>query len=308
MLRTIVVIAGLIAWPSVTFAQALACTGHLVTVSADGAATTGSKDALRQAVHRGDAIRVGWSIDGNQDGKPDLTHWTEAGFLTDWQSEIFTQIADIQRQSPRTDLVRIDMPAVAQRWTGLLGTNGTLVSHFSDGAAAPPVRVSSTWCLASCRPPEWRLVYRHDADGKPLAGEKPALFDAVRRGYPIRLAWGSSLPAAPGAAASVEHVADPVFVTIASGVELIAQLPEHIAQASYSEPTSPKFDDAAVMWRGMMGTDGSFDAVWVNRATGQEVRRVPQRAAIAWFALAPDPACAPAPLDLATPGGVRRAP
>ena len=164
--------------------------------------------------------------------------------------------------------------------------------------------MSSTWCLAACQPPEWRLVYRHDADGKPLAGAKEDLFAAVRRGYPIRLAWGAALRAR----AAVEHSAQPVFLTIMNGSELFVQLPEHIAQSSYSDAAQARFENASVMWRGLMGTDGSFDAVYVDRATGREVRRLPQRAGIAWFVLAPEPVCAQAPLVLAEAGGVRRAP
>ena len=37
---------------------------------------------------------------------------------------------------------------------------------------------------------DWRLVYRHDADGDRLAGSKEALFDAVRSGAPVRFLWG----------------------------------------------------------------------------------------------------------------------
>ena len=56
-----------------------------------------------------------------------------------------------------------------------------------------------------------------------------------------------------------------------------------------------------------MGSDGTFDAVFVDRATGQEVRRLPQRAGIAWFAEVPRPECeGQAPLTLAVPDGVRR--
>jgi hypothetical protein len=285
-------------------AQTPTCAGHLVTIAPDGTATDGSKDALRRAVHQGSPIRVGWSIDVNKDGTNDpndLRHWADAHFLTDWQGEIFTQVADIQRQSPRAGQPRVEMPAIEQRWTGLVGTTGTLTGHFSDGTAAPSIRVSSTWCLAACPPPEWRLVYRHDADGKPLAGAKEDLFAAVRSGYPIRFAWGATFRGG----AAVEHSAEPVFLTITSGKEVFVQLPEHIAQASYSDAGRARFENASVMWRGLMGTDGSFDAVYVDRATGREVRRLPQRAAIAWFALAPDPACAAAPLVLAEAGGVR---
>jgi hypothetical protein len=148
------------------------------------------------------------------------------------------------------------------------------------------------------------LPVSHDADGKPLAGEKEDLFAAVRRGYPIRFAWCAALS---GGGPAVEHSAEPVFLTIMNGKELFVQLPEHIAQASYHDAARARFENASVMWRGLMGTDGSFDAVYVDRATRQEVRRLPQRAAIAWFALAPDPACATAPLVPAEAGGVRRA-
>jgi hypothetical protein len=55
-----------------------------------------------------------------------------------------------------------------------------------------------------------------------------------------------------------------------------------------------------------MGSDGTFDAVYVDRASGKEVRRSPQRAGLAWFALLPPASCATqAPLDLAVPGGAR---
>lgn len=289
------------------FAQAPSCAGHLVTVGAGGTVEHGSKQALRDAVHRGTPIRVGWSIDGNGDGAADVVHWADATFLTDWQGDVFAQIPDIQRQNPRTGPPRIEMPAAEQRWTGLLGTTGTLAGHFSDGVEIPVVRVPSTWCVASCPPPSWRLVYQHEADGKPLVGAKEALFDAVRRGYEIRLAWGASIDAGDRPR-SVEHAAEPVFVTIMDGSELFVQLPEHIAQASYIDPAKAVFETPSVMWRGLMGTNGSFDAVYVDRATGREIRRLPQQARIAWFALAPEPACAAAPLALAVPGGVRRVP
>jgi len=100
---------------------------------------------------------------------------------------------------------------------------------------------------------------------------------------------------------------EPVFVTIMKGEHVFAQLPEHIGQLSYSNPDQARFDKPSVMWRGMMGSDGTFDAVLVNRATGQEVRRLPQRAGIAWFAELPGPECpGQAPLTLAVPSGVQR--
>lgn len=302
------VLLALLLLPSRGYAQAPACSGHLVTIGPDGAVLNGTKQALSDAVRSGSAVRVGWSLDSNKDGQPELTHWADAMFLTEWQGEVFAQLSDIQRQTPRADSARVEMPAGRQRWSGLIGTTGVLAGHFDTGDAPPDVRVRSTWCLASCPPPAWRLVYHHDADGTPIAGSKTALFDVIRSGVPIRIAWGASAEGASGPA-SVEHSAEPVFVTIMNGTEVAVQLPEHIAQASYSDPGKAVFETPSVMWRGLLASDGSFDAVYVDRATGREVRRLPQRARIAWMALISEqPACRPAPLTLAVPGGVRRVP
>jgi hypothetical protein len=153
----------------------------------------------------------------------------------------------------------------------------------------------------------WYMVYRHDADGKPIAGTKSALFDAIRSGAPIRFAWGMKIERS-GATHSVEHSAEPIFLTIVGGKEVVVQLPEHIAQRSYVDLSGAVFESPAVMWRGLMSTDGTFDAVWVNRATGEEVRRVPQRVGLAWFAFLPPSRCSgQLPIELAVPSGVRRA-
>jgi len=154
--------------------------------------------------------------------------------------------------------------------------------------------------------PSWKLVYRHDADGNSIDGSKAELFSAIRAGSPIRFAWGFKAER-DGATTSVEHSAEPVFLTIVNEAEVVVQLPEHIAQRSYMDAVNPGFSDPAVMWRGLMSTDGTFDAVWVNRATGMEVRRYPQRVGLAWFALRSDHPEAQSPLELAVPGGVRRA-
>ena len=153
---------------------------------------------------------------------------------------------------------------------------------------------------------DWRLVYRHDADGERVEGSKEDLFDAVRSGAPVRFLWGFR-GERDGETISVEHAAEPVFLTIASGRELVVQLPEHIGQASYFDPDAAGFESASVLWRGLMSTDGTFDAIWVDRATGEEVRRLPQRVGLSWFARVPPPGCEPREaLEIATPGGVRR--
>ena len=291
-------------------AQEMACgVGHLVTIGADGAIIRGSKERLRQAIGNGLPVRIGWQLDANRDGTVDVAHWTDAGFVTEFEGEIFAQLDDIQRQSPMRGQTRVLMPAGRQRWSGLLGTTGMLESHLDDGSQPNSVRVRSTWCVdprAEACAPQWRLAYRHDADGQALEGSREALLDAVRRGAPLRLAWGLASSAGPTPVV-IEHAAEPEFVTVMNREHIFVQLPEHIAQASYSQPDAARFDRASVMWRGLMGSDGTFDAVFVDRASGQEVRRLPQRAGIAWFAEVPRPECeGQAPLTLAVPNGVRR--
>ena len=268
----------------------------------------GSKDAVKEAFRAGLPLRVGWSLAFDNDGKVDRAHWSDAGFLTEFEGEIFAQIADIQRQAPRRGTASVTMPAKPARWTGLAGTTGVLESHFDDGTATQPARVRTEWCIdsrAACALPSWRLVFLHDTSGTPLEGSRSALFDAVRSGYPIRFAWGASVGRGDDAT-SVEHAAEPVCISIMNGSELFVQLPEHIAQASYHDPANAAFDKPAVLWRGMMGTNGSFDAVMVDRGSGEEVWRMPQRARIAWFAYAPELLCTAEPTKLAVPGGVQR--
>jgi hypothetical protein len=290
-------------------ALASTCPVHLVTIEPDGRASEGSKDALRAAFHGGLPLRVGWSLNFDDDPEPEVTHWSDSGFLTEFEGEIFAQLADIQAQGPRVGTRSIQMPVKRKRWSGLVGTNGVLESNFDDGEAAEARRVRSEWCVdsrAACALPSWRLVYLHEASGTPIQGAKSALFDAVRSGYPIRFAWGAALGTSEEPA-SVEHAAEPVFISIMSDQELFVQLPEHSAQTSYHDPKQASLGNPAVMWRGMMGTDGRFDAVMVDRASGRQTWRMPQRARIAWFAYAPDPLCAGTPLKLATRDGVMRA-
>lgn len=204
-IRLAIAAAALILLPA---ALASTCPVHLVTIEPDGQASEGSRDALRDAFRAGLPLRVGWSLSFDDDPEPEVTHWSDGGFLTEFEGEIFAQLADIQAQGPRTGTRSILMPAKRKRWSGLIGTNGVLESNFDDGEVAPATRVRSEWCVdsrAACTLPAWRLVPRS------------ALHDAVRRGYPLRVAWS---------AAGVEHSAVEASVAIKDDIELIVQSPK----------------------------------------------------------------------------------
>ena len=77
-------------------------------------------------------------------------------------------------------------------------------------------------CQSATPTAGWQLVYRNDAAGNATFGDKAALLDAVRLGYPIRIGWGSN---------RVEHVAEAEFLTIFDGEEVFAQIAPIVGQA-----------------------------------------------------------------------------
>ena len=100
-------------------------------------------------VRAGIPIRVGWSLDFDNDGKAELAHWADAMFLTEFEGEIFAQINEINRQAPLRGKRRIDLGEKPIRWTGLLGTNGFLEGRFNDDQPASQRAVKTQWCIDS---------------------------------------------------------------------------------------------------------------------------------------------------------------
>ncbi|MEM7701551.1 MAG: hypothetical protein AAF251_06395 [Pseudomonadota bacterium] len=283
-------------------AAELACNQPLFGTDLEGSASHGSKDALIEAVNKGTSLRIGWGLDFDGDGASELVHWADAEFLTVWEGEVYTQVGPVHAQTPIKGQSRVEIKSDNSEWRGSIGTNGILEGRF-DGQKTEltALRVETLWCSEEKSGQAWVLLYRNGADGEDLEGSKQALFSAIRAGLPIQIGWGL-LRDSQGASRSVEHLVAPVFVTITNGSEVTAQLPEHIGQESYWDADAAFFDNPSVMWRGLMATTGTFDAVWVDRATGITVRRSPQRAALSWYA----PASAPlSTASLAVPGGVR---
>lgn len=94
----------------------------------------------------------------------------------------------------------------------------------------------------------WQKVFQNDAGGKTLFGDKSALIDAVRLGYPIRIGWGST---------RVEHVAEADFLTIFEGEEVFAQIKTIIGQAPAIEEDTLKIRFRTQNhWTKIAGTNG----------------------------------------------------
>ena len=252
----------------------------------------GSKAALVEAVERGDPIRLGWELDFDKNGEADILHWADASFLTLWEGEVFTQVRAIHRQRPLRGEGDMNLSDEFIEWRASMGTTGRVEGAFSDGQKMPPIPARIYWCAAAAPDPVWTPVYKNGLNGEALEGSKEDLFAAIRAGQPIQIGWGLAREL-NGAPASVEHLAAPVFIGIGDDSHVVAQLPEHVAPKSYWGAGSAFFDDAAVLWRGLMSTNGTFDAVWANRATGEVIRRSPQRAVMTWYVRRKAPAATP---------------
>lgn len=268
----------------------------------DGEAIGGSKADLVAAVERGEPIRIGWELDFGDNGDADILHWTDAAYLSVWEGEVYTQVQAIHRQRPVRGEGDMVLPDEFIEWRASLGTTGRVDGAFSNGQKMPSIPARIFWCAASSPEPIWTPVYKNGLNGEALEGSREDLFAAIRAGQPVQIGWGLAREVG-GESASVEHLAAPVFLGIGNGEHVVAQLPEHIAPRSYWGDNSAFFDDPAVLWRGVMSTSGSFDAVWANRATGEVIRRSPQRAVMTWYVRRKAPANTP---PLAIPRGVIR--
>ncbi len=102
----------------------------------------------------------------------------------------------------------------------------------------------------------WQKVFQNDELGKTTFGDKSALIDAVRLGYPIRIGWGGS---------RVEHVADADFLTIFQGEEVFAQIKTIIGQAPAIEGDSLKIRFRQENhWTMIAGSNGYFSGMMTN--------------------------------------------
>ncbi len=123
------------------------CAAPLIIVEQDGRVSAGSKERLRFAAAAGLPLRIGWSIDADRDGTPDLAHWADAAFVTEFEGEIFGQIAEIRRQTSRRGEGHVELSATPQRWTGSVGSNGFLEGTFDDDQGPTRTRIRVVMCV-----------------------------------------------------------------------------------------------------------------------------------------------------------------
>lgn len=128
----------------------------------------------------------------------------------------------------------------------------------------------------------WTAVYRHDENGAAVTGSMAELKDAIRRGYNIRIGWGW-IRERNGRTYSLEHTADPIFVTIFQEDHVSAVIEPHPLLDNYLDPEKQTFVDPGQIWQCVLVTTGAFNAKIFRRATGELIRDFPQRMSMTWF-------------------------
>lgn len=131
-------------------------------------------------------------------------------------------------------------------------------------------------------PTEWRLVYQHDLDGKPILGSVGNLVDAMKRGSPIRVSWGGTV----AADTTWIEFAEPVFTTVMSDTAVVVQFPLSFIQTDYVDPGAAYLaTDPPIGWRALMSTNGNYHQFHYDLRTGEITRVMHARTQAAWFAL-----------------------
>jgi len=109
----------------------------------------------------------------------------------------------------------------------------------------------------------WQLVYRNDAEGETVFGDKSQLLDAVRSGLPIRVGFGGR--SQTDTTRSVEHLADAQFLSILDGDEVFAQITQIVGQAPAREKDGTKIRFRTNnKWTAIRGTNGYSTGLMVD--------------------------------------------
>jgi len=135
----------------------------LYEADANGKQIAGSLEALIDAIHNGNQVRVGWTLTFADpvSGDPiEMEHWTEASFITILQGHVFAQVQSIYQQGPGIG----DPPSVflvnnqANGWVAILGTTGVMRQKYNESDMQIPeamrkemetMRVPTRWAVTT---------------------------------------------------------------------------------------------------------------------------------------------------------------
>lgn len=144
--RCTFILALLVATSSFATAIASDCSEPLLRITADGAVTAGSKESLISSLDAGRRVRIGWRL-----GPPEhrLTHWADPIFISIFHGNVYAQLPPIHVQQGTRSTKSIELSGKqAQRWYGLISTDGQLSGRSGESGEIEGVGVEQTWCAA----------------------------------------------------------------------------------------------------------------------------------------------------------------
>ncbi|WP_147374064.1 hypothetical protein [Flagellimonas lutimaris] len=135
---------------------------------------------------------------------------------------------------------------------------------------------------------EWKLIYKTNAEGQPIFGDKKELISITRKGYPIRIGWTSRRRS--DTTKSVEHTVDGEFLTIANGKEVFVQIQPFLAQKPDLTSDTLSMTLLPLQSHWVLGTNGMISSVSVDfsKNTAKAYPPSPFRYAMSWFAYIPN--------------------
>jgi hypothetical protein len=177
----------------------------------------------------------------------------------------------------------------------------TLAFAILGTALTSPALAQRADSAAECRIPAWRILFQNTAEGADAGGNREHLLNAVRRGSPLRVAWGVKQEDGT----SVVEFSGVGFTSLIGERDLSVHLEPALIQTDYLNADRAAIRRPPLEWRALMSTTGRFDAVMIDLNTGEVFRRLAQRARMSWYALAPAPECDDRPLPaLALPDAI----
>jgi len=128
----------------------------------------------------------------------------------------------------------------------------------------------------------WTAVYSHDENGKATFGEINTLMDGLRKGYSLRTGWSWSRQLGDSIV-SLEHFADPIFVTITQRKDVSIIINPHPLLKNYLDINKQEFDNPDNIWQCVLTTKGTFNAIVYSQTNGEVIKNWPQRHKMTWY-------------------------
>ena len=127
-----------------------------------------------------------------------------------------------------------------------------------------------------------QVVYKHDKGGNPISGNLETLINGIRSGYSVRVGWGWEKNIR-GSQMKLEHVAEPVFLSIIQDNLVSAVIDPHPLLENYLNLENQSFRKEGEVWQSILTTNGSFNAMIFSRTTGELIKDWPQRQMMTWY-------------------------